>query len=418
MRTTLPLLALAGTVLIAACGDTTGSGGTPQFSRELTFPDLKNTLQGLPVNGAARVKVELPPSGLIAREVKVQDPQDVNAEEEVESRITDLVLTSGGNGGTLTLEPGFRVSFTQDTKFGADEATLTFQQFVDRVNAALASSPRVLLPVEAERSAANPLVLGASDPFPAAQLELKDEVAGSELHINVTSANLVEAGMGDCTAARLGASPLGCLQLLGLTVGLDNTTEIEANLPGVVEARFEGVVDCKTLSVTGPHAGSLKLVGQSTTIEIGAATKLELESGDDERLTDLAAVQTACAATPPQTVRVEGEGVPGMSAGTIEATEAEFAIEEQAQEAVQFEGLVSAVDLDHRTVTIMGEHGTVVVHVATDGLINSESDFMTLQAVSDAITAAPPQQVEADGHASAGSGGALEALDVRFRIAH
>jgi hypothetical protein len=52
MRTTLPLLALAGTVLTAACSDTTGSGGTPQFSRQITFPDLKNTLQSLPVNGA------------------------------------------------------------------------------------------------------------------------------------------------------------------------------------------------------------------------------------------------------------------------------------------------------------------------------------------------------------------------------
>src|SRR2546430_7889460 len=44
---------------------------------------------------------------------------------------------------------------------------------------------------------------------------------------------------------------------------------------GVVETRFEGVVDCNTLSVTSAHEGSFSLVGQTTMIEIVAATKLE-----------------------------------------------------------------------------------------------------------------------------------------------
>jgi hypothetical protein len=420
MRKALPLLALAGTVLISACSETTGSSGTPQFSRQITFPDLKNTLQGLPVNGAARVRIELPSTGLIARQVKVQDPQDVNSPERVESRITGLVLSAAGDQGTLTLEPGFPVSFTQDTKFAADEATLTFQQFLDRVDAALASNPKVLLAVEADRLPANPLVVGPGDPFPATQLVLKDEVGGPELHINITSANLIEAGAADCSVAQLGAPPLGCLRLLGLTVGLDNTTELEAMLPDVVEARFEGIVDCTTLIVTGAHTGSFSLVNEIGTIEILTTTRVEFESGDDEKLADLAAVQTACEANPPQTVRAEGEGVPGMTAGTIEATEAEFEVEEQedAQEAVEFKGLVSVVDLDHRTVTVAGENGTVVVHVAVDGLIDPESDLTTLQAVSTAIAAVPPQQVEAEGHAAVGSAGTLEALDVRFRVEH
>jgi len=340
MRRALPLLALASAVLTAACSDTTGSRGTPQFSRQITFPDFKNTLLGLPVNGAARVKVELSPHGLIAREVKVQDPLDVTSHERVESRVTDVMLSTGGEQGILTLEPGFQVSFTQNTKFAAGEVALTLQQFVDQVNAALATNPRVFLPVEAERSPASPLVLGPGDPFPAAQLDLEDEVRGPELHININSANLVEPGVGDCTVATLGASPLGCLRLLGVTIGVDHTTEFEAVLLGVVETRFEGVVDCNTLSVTSAHEGSFSLVGQTTMIEIVAATKLELESGDDEQLADLAAVQAACAASPPQMVHVDGEGIPGMTAGTIEATEAEFEVEEQevAPEAVEAKG--------------------------------------------------------------------------------
>jgi len=367
MRRLSVLPAFAGLVLSLACNDVTHLSNPAQFSKQIAFTDLQAIVGQLPANGAVRVKIELPTSGVIAREVKVKDPEEVNENERVESRIT--VLTVSGNQGTLTLEPGFKVTFTQDTKFAAN-GDLTFQQFVDQVNAALAKTPKQLLPVEAERTPASPLVLAPGDPFPAAKLELKDHVGGPELRLNITAANLVATGSGDCKNS-LSATLKGCLQMLGLTVGIDATTELEAMLPGVVETRFEGVVDCPTLNVTSAHEGSLALVGQNTRIEISVATKIESESGEDEQLADLNAVKAACSASPPQNVRAEGEGVPGMTAGTLQATEVEFELEEQAQAAeVEFTGAIGAINPPMLTVG-----GRTVV---TDAATEIERDGMRL----------------------------------------
>ncbi len=420
MRRLSVLAALAGLILGTACSDLTHPSSPPQFSKQIAFTDLQNTIGQLPANGAARVKIELPASGVIAREIKVKDAAEVNETERVEGRITELVVNTAGNMGTLTLAPGFHVTFTMDSKFEAGGVELTFQQFVDRVKAALAQTPKVLLPVEAKRAPTSPLVLGPSDPFPAAKLELPGAVGGPEIQINVTSANVVAAGAGDCQAA-LSSTLKGCLKVLGLTIGIDATTELEAMLPGVVETRFEGVVDCPTLNVTSAHEGSFALVGQPTTIHISATTRIEFEAGEPERLADLNAVKAGCSATPPQRVRAEGDGVPGMTAGTLQATEVEFEVEEQeaAVQQIEFTGQVSAVDLDHRTVTVTGATGTVTVHVASDNLIDPQSDLKTLQAVRDALAAAPPQQVQAEGRANPGAAGsAPEATQVKFEVAH
>ena len=370
MRRLSVLPAFAGVVLGLACNDVTHPSNPAQFSKQIAFTDLQAILGQLPANGAARVKIELPMSGVIAREVKVKDPEEVNENERVESRITGLVVNTAGDQGTLTLEPGLHVTFTADTKFEAGEAALTFQQFVDRVNAALAQNPKVLLPLEAKRPPTSPLVLGPSDPFPAAKLELAAGVGGPEIEINITSANLIAAGSGDCQAS-LSSSLKGCVKVVGLTIGIDATTELEAMLPGVVETRFEGVVDCPTLNVTSAHEGSLALVGQNTRIEISVATKIESESGEDEQLADLNAVKVACSGSPPQNVRAEGEGVPGMTAGTLQATEVEFELEEQAEAAeVEFTGAIGAINPPMLTVG-----GRTVV---TDAATEIERDGMRL----------------------------------------
>jgi len=370
MRRLSVLPAFAGVVLSLACNDVTHPSNPAQFSKQIAFTDLQNILGQLPANGAARVKIELPMSGVIAREVKVKDPEEVNENERVESRITGLVVNTAGDQGTLTLEPGLQVTFTADTKFEAGEADLTFQQFADRVNAALAQNPKVLLPLEAKRAPTGPLVLGPSDPLPAAKLELAAGVGGPEIEINITSANLIAAGSGDCQAS-LSSSLKGCVKVVGLTIGIDATTELEAMLPGVVETRFEGVVDCPTLNVTSAHEGSLALVGQNTRIEISVATKIESESGEDEQLADLNAVKAACSASPPQNVRAEGEGVPGMTAGTLQATEVEFELEEQAEAAeVEFTGAIGAINPPMLTVG-----GRTVV---TDAATEIERDGMRL----------------------------------------
>jgi len=420
MRRLSVLAAFAGLIVGIACSDITHPSSPLQFSKQIAFTDLNNILGQLPTNGAARVKIELPPSGVIAREVKVKDPEEVNETERVEGRITDLVVTVAGKQGTLTLAPGFHITFTADSKFEAGEVEVTFQQFVDRVNAALAQNPKVLLPLEAERAPTSPLVLGPSDAFPAAKLELQGAVGEPKVQINITSANLVAPGSGDCQAS-LSSTLKGCLKVLGLTIGIDATTELKAMLPAVVETRFEGILDCPTLKVASAHEGSFALVGQHTTINVSATTKVEFESGGDERLADLNAVNATCGATPPQQVRAEGEGVPGATAGTLQATEVEFEVEEQeaAVQQIEFKGPVSAVDLDHRTLTVMGEMGTVTMHVASDNLIDPASDLKTLQAVRDALAATPPQQVQGEGRANPGAAGSPpEATEVKFEVAH
>src|SRR5262245_42833938 len=126
MRKLTGLVALAGLAVATACSDTSGPGTTPQFSRQITFPDLQTTLQGLPATGAARVGIRLPATGLVAREVSLANPDQINRTERLKSRITDLVLAASGDKGTLTLEPGFQVSFSSTgTTFEAD-SDLTF----------------------------------------------------------------------------------------------------------------------------------------------------------------------------------------------------------------------------------------------------------------------------------------------------
>ena len=140
---------------VAACSDGSGPSATPpQFSRQITFPDLQTKLQGLPATGAARAEIELPPTGFVAREVNVEDREEVDDHETVRGEIT--ALTVAGDNGTLTLAPGFRVTFTSGTMFETgDDMSLTFQQFVARVQAALGQTPAVNLGVRAERAAMN-----------------------------------------------------------------------------------------------------------------------------------------------------------------------------------------------------------------------------------------------------------------------
>src|SRR5439155_27156452 len=175
MRNLYVLLAFAG-VGLAACSDGSGpSANSPQFSRQITFPDLQNTLQGLPATGAARAEIELPPTGFVAREVNVEDREEVDDHETVRGEIT--ALTVAGDNGTLTLAPGFRVTFTSGTMFETgDDMSLTFQQFVARVQAALGQTPAVNLGVRAERATMSPLALGPADAFPASKLKLKPDV--------------------------------------------------------------------------------------------------------------------------------------------------------------------------------------------------------------------------------------------------
>lgn len=348
MRKFYGLLALAG-IGLAACTDSSGPPSTAgaQFSRQITFPDLKTNLQSLPATGAARAEIELPATGFVAREVSVEDREEVDERESVRGRIT--ALTTNAGGGTLTLAPGFEVTFSSSTMFeGADAMSITAQQFVDRVQAALGQTPAVNLGVRAVRSPPlNPLALGPGDAFPADKIELKPDVERPKLKLNVTQANLVTAGDGDCTMAKLGVTPEGCLKALGVTVGIASETELKAMNPGVVKVEFEGIVDC----AKPIDAASFFLKGGAQ-ILVDDHTRVEAEGEDGEHLT-LAEVKTACAATPAPEIEADGEGVLTSSGGqppVIRATEVKFEQEEQEQIDAEFEGTIEAIGTDNITV--------------------------------------------------------------------
>ena len=343
------LVALAGLVLATACSDSSGPGATPQFSRQITFPDLQTKLKALPATGAARAEIELPPTGFVAREVNVEDNEEVDDRESVRGEITALTV-SGGNG-TLTLAPGFQVTFSATTMFETDDdLSLTSQQFVDRVQAALAQTPAVNLGIRAERAAMNPLALGPSDAFPADKIELKPDVDRPKVKINVAQANLVTAGDGDCTLAKLGVTPDGCIKVLGVTVGIANETELKAMNPGVVKIEFEGLVDCaKTIDASSFFLkdGAQIMVDANTRIESGH----EGEGGDDHLTLDQ--VKTACAATPAPAIEAEGEGVLTSASGqpvVIRATEVKFEDEAEAEIEAEFSGTITAIGTDNITV--------------------------------------------------------------------
>jgi hypothetical protein len=286
--------------------------------------------------------------------VNVEDLHQVNDREKVRSTITALALDAGGDKGTLTLAPGFQVTFTTSTELEADDASLTFQQFVARVQAALAQTPPVFLGVRAERSPLNPLALGPGDAFPADKLELKPDVDQPRLKINITQANLVDAGAGGCTMAALDVTPVGCLRVLGVTVGIGAATELNAMNAGVVKAEFEGTVDCaKPVDATLDPDGSFFLKdGAQVLVDAHTDIDDESEHGDDEHLT-LADVQAACAAAQPSPIEAEGEGVLVSENGAppmIRATEVKFEQEEQDEIDVEFTGAIDAVGTDNVTV--------------------------------------------------------------------
>lgn len=100
-------------------------------------------------SGPTRVEVELLNGHLVAREIEAERAEGLFDEEAIESRVTDLVVV--GDQGTLLLElGGLRIGFTPGTRFELEdnEAVLTFDDFIARVEQALALGLRTDVEVE------------------------------------------------------------------------------------------------------------------------------------------------------------------------------------------------------------------------------------------------------------------------------
>jgi hypothetical protein len=205
--------------------DTTGLGSPTQLTREITFEEFQSAID---VGETVRVEIKvLPGTPLVAREVEIQEPEEIGDEEEIESRILAIDPAPTGCEGTVTLAlGGLEVAFAQGmTEFEDDDGDLACGGFVASVQTDLAASLEP--PVEAKRP---PRFEGgtfvAQDPadssFDADELELEDDDDEAELEINIDGDNL-----GDCS----GISESDCLatvQVLGLVIVIkEGVTQFE-----------------------------------------------------------------------------------------------------------------------------------------------------------------------------------------------
>lgn len=301
---TLSLAVLAA--FAAGCGDGTGPGsGAPPilFSRTITLPELENLLG----DGPARVEIKLIRGSLVAREVEVEETEELRDEEEIESRVTAV-----DPAGSLTLSlGGLVVTFDGSTKFETDDGTeITMQQFVSRVQAALDAGRNPA--VEAKRHPAD----GPQDPddatFRADEIELDDEADEAKIEINVDSDNLTMNAT---------PPPDAILRVLDLPIEIDVTggrTRIEAEIEDDRdEVDFEGLVQ----SVSG----SSFTLRNGTVVTIVDDTEFD-DCDDSDELCTLTQVERALAMG--LDVEAEGEGVvTAREPLSITASEVEFEIE-------------------------------------------------------------------------------------------
>lgn len=336
MRKFSVIVALLGTALTAACGDASGPGAGPQFSRQITFDEFQQNVAA----GAVRVEVELLPLTLtgppVAEEVEIQEPEDLSDDEELESRAVrfeSLEVTESVCRGTLVLAPDFRVQFDGETtefdggdhrEFWGEDHQLTCTDFVTRVQAALDAGRAPV--VEAERDApAEPQA--PDDPtFVATELELEGEHRSEapELEINVDGDNLL-----DCST--LESAPDGCIGVLKvLTVAIalvEGVTEFESELPTAGEkVDFEGEVTAVERMGESCVLGSVTL-DDAVTVRLVAGTEIKDDSHDGEQLSDLCEVEEALNSG--AVIEAEGEGlVEDSDQRVIIASEVEFQAED------------------------------------------------------------------------------------------
>jgi len=328
----VPPVAL-GVALLAACAAPSDQGAnSPLFSRPITFDEFNQTL----TTGAARLEIELQApiasAPAIAREVEIQEADDLGDEESVEAaaiRFEDLETSATECRGSIVLGP-FSVQFDATTTDfeGDEEEDLTCAQFVERVQAALAAGGSPV--VEAERPApAEPQAPDAGT-FAATELKLEgDDDEDAEVEINVNADNVL-------ACSSLASPPTGCvgvLQVLGVAIALvDGVTELESEVENdeMEDEDFEGVVTAVAREGTSCTLGSVTLAG-GTVVRLVAETEFKGDSGDDEELADLCAVEAALAAG--TEVEADGKGlVTGDSPRTILASEVEFEAEEESDD--------------------------------------------------------------------------------------
>lgn len=216
--------AAAGAGAASASSATTLSASSSS-SRRVTFERLQEILA---TGEAQRVEIELFPVGLTAEEVEVEEPEEILEEEEIESRIVEIVrnpISLAPTGFKLELggpDNNVVVGFTPETEFEDERNSseeISLEEFVSRVQAALDEGEPP--PVEVER---DPPFIPAQDPdvatFIATEIELEDEADEPEIDFNVDADNVSAATLLTCGLDQ-------GIQVLDLCIAIVPGTEIE-----------------------------------------------------------------------------------------------------------------------------------------------------------------------------------------------
>lgn len=323
-----PAAVAAGLIVASAalggCGGGSSSdpaaGSDTRLSRALTFGQFQEIIEGS--TAPRRVEIELVPESLaagplVAREVEIEEPAEINDEEQVRSRITEVVRDALDQPIGFRLDlGGLVIGFDAATRFrdgrGSGDNDVAFDVFVGRVEAALLAGP---VPVRAER---DPLRVGGAvvaqapdDPtFVAGEIRLVDRVDEPEIEINVDADNL-EAG---------GVPPvLATITVLGLAIEIrQGVTQLEEELEDVPGAEeFEA-------SVT-----AVDVVESTFTLATGAVVRVTDGTAIDPEgdLLSLSAVKVALESTKP--VRAEGRArVASPAPLVLEALEVKFEVDD------------------------------------------------------------------------------------------
>ncbi len=311
----VPAVAVSLAFFVACASPTDQGANSPLFSRRITFDEFNQTL----ATGASRLEIEL--QGAVAREVEIEEAENVGDEESVEAAALRFegLETSPACRGTIVLAPSFMIQFDgATTQFEGDhQGDLTCAQFVERVQAALAAGGSPV--VEAKRPApADPQAPGTAT-FAATRLQIENGNGSgkAEVDINVDADNLL-------ACSTLGTPPAGCvgvIQVFNVSIALDGGTELESAIEhdDMDDAEFEGVVMAVAREGTSCTLGSVTLA-DGTVVRLVAET--ELKEGD------LCAVEAALAVAG-TVVEADGKGlVSGDTPRTILASEVEFEREE------------------------------------------------------------------------------------------
>lgn len=406
------VMAAAAWLGTTACSDGTApadTGGSLLFSQEITLPELEQRL----LDGPTRVEIELArdffPDRVVAREVEIETPDELNDDEEIEARIADIAVTNGE--GTLFLEiPGLTVTFDDvTTRFRSENGSdLTFDEFVTRVESALAMDR--MPAVEAERDPPAEPQPPEDATFFALKLELDDEADGPEIEMTIDDRHLIMGAT---------SSPDAIIAILGIEIELlvsDGITELEAENDDLRdEDEFEGIV--KTVSISDRTVTLM----DGTVIHVPNDLIIKRESGDDDQLTTLSAVDEAVGLG--LMVEADGEGVPDPAdPNRITAVDVEFEIEDDIDDmpgVVEFETLVKpeSVNLGAQTFELMNGTLVRIVDGFTDVKRSGDDKVLeSLDEVAAALDAGLSVEADGDGLIESTDPLVLIAIEVEFKI--